>query len=201
VDADGAPGILQRHVRRDAGAEVAAVRTVPLVAEASHQPVPEPRDLGAVDAGARRACGEAVTGQRGDHHVVLGQPVEQRQQFDERARPAVGQDQRYAGAAALAVHEVDPGAVDVGEEVLVAVEVPLGGAPVVPVRPVRQHRAQVAEVGALAPRGSGRRIGPAGVADPCPQVVEDGVRDVDRERLDAHSRDRSWRRSALSWAA
>src|SRR5262245_10463012 len=59
MDADQRAGIVERHKRGDAGAEVTAVRTVVFVAEPAHEAVPEAGDEPVVDAGSPRPFGEA----------------------------------------------------------------------------------------------------------------------------------------------
>jgi hypothetical protein len=89
------------------------------------------------------------------------------------------------------VDEVDPEPVELGAEVVEAVELALGGARVEAVGPVVEQHAQVAQLRALLPADSGQLVRPAGGADPAQQVVEDLLGDRDRESLDlrraAHS--------------
>jgi hypothetical protein len=147
VDADQPVGLLERHVGRHARPEVAALGAVALVAEALHQPVPQPRRV--ARGVPRWPLREAVAGERRDHEVEAAQVRHELEVLDERARPPVGEDQREPAAPYVRV--VDPHAVDVGEEVIDLVQPPLLLAPVEPVGPVREQVAQVVEVGALRP--------------------------------------------------
>jgi hypothetical protein len=114
----------------------------------------------------------------------IGQERNEREQFDEGARPAVSEDQRYPPAASRPlVDEVDPDPVELGAEVRERVQFSLLRAPVVLAGPVREQLAQVLEVGALLPSGARRRVGPAGVADARPQVGQYALVDLDREGL------------------
>jgi hypothetical protein len=101
VDADQLAGMPPAELDRHARADIAAVGAEPFVAEpVAQQPAPA---VGGrrLEHGPGRRVGEAVPGQRGDHHVegvpglpaVGGRVGEQRQQLqvlDERAREAMG---------------------------------------------------------------------------------------------------------------
>src|SRR5438105_10425321 len=101
--------LVERHVRGHAGAEVPAVRAVALVAEAAHERVPQPRRIASGHASPGRTLREPVARQRGDHHVEagpvdpmgpwIGEQRKHRQELDEGARPAVGEDEGYSVAA------------------------------------------------------------------------------------------------------
>ena len=175
-----------------AGADVAAVHPVPLVAETAHQL--GPGACGAAHRPARRAqrVRERVTGQ-GRRDDVEGLPsggVDQRldqvQELGDRAREAMRDQQRLrAGLAGLDVQEVDVLAVDLGGELRVLVELRLGGAPVVLRVPVPGELLQVAQRYAAAPSHAGQLAGPAGAGEPAVQVVDVGLGDLDAEGLDA----------------
>jgi hypothetical protein len=182
VDADQPVWVLERHVGRHTRPEVAALGAVALVAEARHQPVPQPRRVPRGVAG--RPLREAVAGKRRDDEVEGAEVRHELEVLDERARPAVGEDQRQPAAPHVGV--VDPHAADVGEEVVDLVQPPLLLAPVEPVGPVREQVAQVAEVGALHPGRLRRRRGPAGPVDPLAKVGQDALLDRDREGLRLH---------------
>ena len=106
--------------------------------------------------------------------------------LDERARPAVGEDEREA--AGTHVHVMDPGAVDLRAEVCVRIQPPLLLAPVEPARPVAEQFLQVGQIRTLRPRLLQRRLRPPRLPDPLPQVGQGRVRHLDRERLDTQPR-------------
>ncbi|GAB3834321.1 hypothetical protein GCM10027610_029750 [Dactylosporangium cerinum] len=124
--------------QRDARAEVAALRAVPLVAEPPHQLGPGPRDPGDVPAALVRRAGEAVPRDGRDHQVeVARQRLDHVLELQERAGPAVGEDQcERVGLRGADVDEVDVLAVDLGGVVRQLVEPGLVRAPVVAGAPV-----------------------------------------------------------------
>jgi hypothetical protein len=96
----------------------------------------------------------------------------------------VGEDQRYpVPAPGALVDEVDPDAVELDLEVVEPVQLALTRAPVELLGPVGEQVAQVLQVRALLPGSARRRIGPAGVADPRPEIGQDLLVDLDREAL------------------
>ena len=120
---------------------------------------------------------------------LVGQQRDESLVLDERARPAVVQDQR-GGLRVRRSHvdDVERLAVDDRRELLVLVELRLLRTPVEPVAPVLGELLQVhqrdaaAEVGAIVPARHGDR--PARACQPVAQVVEVGLRDVDAERCE-----------------
>ena len=117
----------------------------------------------------------------------VGQERHEGEELDERARPAVRQDERDAVAVpGMLVNEVDARAVHVGAEMRVAVELVLPGAPIELLGPVLERPAEEVRVGAVVPSDSGDRVGPPDGADPRAQVVEDGLLDLDAEGLGLH---------------
>jgi len=106
VDAHDCIGVGPGQARGDPGAKVAAVGGVPRIAKAvGHQPVPQRGDRVGAEPARRRRGGEAEPGQRrhddGERvrgvtavRLRVGQQGEQVQVLAERARPAVGQQQR-----------------------------------------------------------------------------------------------------------
>ena len=80
--------------------------------------------------------------------------------------------------------EVNVEAVDVRLELVEAVELPLLFAPVVIVPPVRHQLAHVGQVGAVRPVRAFELVREAGVRQPRLQILEHGIRHVDRERHD-----------------
>jgi hypothetical protein len=187
VDPDHPIRLQQRHVRGYPGAEVAAVSSVPLVPQTLHQPVPQTGDERPVNACAPWALGEGVARQGRDHQVEpVAETLDQREQFDERAGPAVGEDQRRPTVGCAMKDEMDAHAVHVGDTVLETVEPPLLAPPVEPVGPVLEQVTKVVQVNALRPWFPRRRVRPARVSNALPQILDNRVRDLDSERIDAH---------------
>src|SRR5437016_3835971 len=196
MNADHRLRIVECHERRDAGSEVPTARGIAVVTKALHQAVPETGDVAVVDSCARRPLGEGVARERGKNEVerrpvdAMGLRVSQkgnhRKQFEKRARPTVGQDERYAAARSSAlVDEVNANTVEFGSEVMETVQRALLRTPVEVVGPVFKNRSEGLEVCALLPRTRWRAVRPARVVDTSPEVREDFLVDVDGEWLDA----------------
>jgi len=81
--------------------------------------------------------------------------------------------------------EVDGRPVDDGGELRPRVEFGLGRAPVVGVPPVVREFAQIGGRDAVRPAGGREIVRPAGAVEPCVEVVEVALRNVDTERRDA----------------
>lgn len=96
MNADQPFGVFSAKLFRDSRTHVAGVDQEALVAELS-QSGEQLGDAGRVHAGRSRAVGEAVAGQRrGDHMESSGgQARDDLQILEDRARPAVSQDQRH----------------------------------------------------------------------------------------------------------
>jgi hypothetical protein len=105
VDADHPVGVVGAERRRDGRAPVPALGAEALVAEGGHQLRPGDRDALHVPAGAGRLVAEPVAGQRraddmeGVRRVAAGrrriaQRLDDAEELDDRARPAVGQHKR-----------------------------------------------------------------------------------------------------------
>src|SRR5437762_2751861 len=101
MDPDERLRLVERHHRCDACAEVAAASAVALVPQAPHETVPEPRDRPIIRM--RGSAGKSVTGQRWNDDVErrsvdsvrrrIGEQRHEGQVLDERARPAMREDQ------------------------------------------------------------------------------------------------------------
>ena len=194
MNAEHGRRVIQRHERRHGGPEVAAVGAEPLISQAAHQAVPQPRRIPACHPRPGRPIRESVTRQRGNHHVKTGpvdamrgrvrQPRHERQELGEATRPAICQDQRDpAAAAGPLVHKMHPDTIDPGSEVTEPVQPAFLRPPVEAVRPVRQQLPQITEVCTLLPQRTRRRPWPPRVPDPRTQVVEDLVINPDAELL------------------
>src|SRR4030095_4501561 len=127
VDADHWLGIVQRHERGDPRPEISALSPIALVTQTTHEAVPQPGDVLIVHARLTGPLGEPVTRKGRDDDVKggtvyavgvwIGQEWHERKELDERARPAVGQNQRNAvPVPGLLMDEVDVDAVELGAE-------------------------------------------------------------------------------------
>jgi hypothetical protein len=128
VDADQPFGCLAAHRIGDAGAHVAALGDVALVAEPLHELCPGACRPAQVPADRRRLARQAVAGEGREHEVErilgraavcsrIGEGADRLEQLDDRARPAVRHDQRQRVLVLrLHVDEVDVDAVDLGDE-------------------------------------------------------------------------------------
>ena len=123
MDANHWLGIVQCHERGNPGPEISALSPVALVTQPTHEAVPQPGDVLIVHAHLSGPLGEPVTRQRRDDDVKggtldavgvwIGQERHERKQLDERARPAMGQDQRNAvPVSGPLMDEVDVDAVE-----------------------------------------------------------------------------------------
>jgi hypothetical protein len=125
-----------------------------------------------------------VTGQGGDHHIEgvglaatvgggVGEGPDELQLLDDRARPAVGDDQRQGvGMAGADVEEVDVEAVELGHELGQGVQPGFEVAPVVDRRPGAGqglHGGQRHPLGVIVDRLT---LGPPGRLDPPAQPLQ-----------------------------
>ena len=154
------------------------------------------RHPGRAPAGRCRVAREAVAGHRRQDEVegVLGAPTVRRrvcerlddlQQLDDRARPAVRHEQRQGVVVRRAdVRELDVQPVDLGDELRQRVERRLDLAPVVAGAPVLDERAQLRQLDALRPVADGLLVGPARRVHPPAKLVDLLLGDVDVEGAD-----------------
>src|SRR6516225_6053818 len=77
------------------------------------------------------------------------------------------------------MHEVDA----LPREVAERVQFPLPGTPVELMGPVRNEAPQPVQFGALFPPYAGNLVGPSCLVQPCPQIVEHLIRDVNPKRF------------------
>ena len=134
--------------RRHRRAPVAALRAVARIAQALHQLGPGRGDAVDAPAGGRGLAGEAEARQRRADHVEgiggvaamrdrIDQRLDHLVELDDRARPAMGDDQRHrAGMRRARMDEMDVEPVDRGGELRKAIEQRFACAPVVVVGPV-----------------------------------------------------------------
>ncbi len=175
---------------------VAALRNVVSITQALHQHVPGTTDALGAPAQFARDAGEAVTGDRGDHHVEgvgglaavrerVGERSDAIDEFEDRAGPAVGKDHRQ-GAAMVRAHvdEMDVDAVDGGDELRQRVELGFKAAPVVAAAPVAHQCLQLRQREPLRLVIDPFAIGPAGGLHAPAQLVKLGLRQLHLERAD-----------------
>jgi hypothetical protein len=135
VDADDALGVVEGEPRRDARADVPAVCAKAFVPQLlGHELRPQRGDPGLGHAAPPGLVREAAAGQRGHHHVegvlrigaVRGGIRQQRDELrhlEERARPAMRQDERQRPRALPALPDVmDPQTVHACAEVVERVQ-------------------------------------------------------------------------------
>jgi hypothetical protein len=119
---------------------------------------------------------------------VVGQPVDQFDEVDERAGVAVHEQQRRRGRARRAgMDEVQRLLVELGAEVRPGVQAVFDGAPVELVPPVGERVGEVVVRNAVRPVVARGGLGKAGAAEALGEVVELGLRDLDREFDHRHS--------------
>ena len=183
-------GMVEGEPRGNDGAPVAALRAVraAVVERLVDQPVPQAGDGARADRAraavlADRRAGEAVArqGRRDDVEGVeriaavvlgMGQRIDDVQELDDRARPAVGDDQRQRPRRALDLgarlaDEMQALRADIDQVVRPAVDRLLAALPVVAVPPVVDQLGQEVGIGAGGPRavvGDGCRRPPAAQA-------------------------------------
>ena len=165
---------MQGHLFGDERSPIAALRDIPIVAEALHQHDPRPRDALRIPAGFRRLAGKAVARHRRDHDVErvrfgaamrggVGERIDDLQLLDDRTGPAVRDDHRQRILMLrLHVDEVDVEAVDLGDEVRQRLQMRLALAPIVfrsPVLDELLHRGELHALCCRLPPGSTRSAG------------------------------------------
>ena len=176
---------------RHGGTPVAALGEVAAVAEARHQNRPGTGDPLHTPSRCCGLAGEPEPGQRGADHVErvggvatvlgrIGERLDHLVELDDRARPAVRDDQWFGLSVGRALmDEVDVEPVD-GRDVLVeSVQPGLAGPPVVAVAPVPAHVSDPIQRGALVPVVDRLPLRPAGFRQPSSEVAEDLVGHID----------------------
>ena len=122
----------------------------------------------------------------------VGEWTDSLEQLDDRARPAVGHDQRQRVLVGrLDVDEVDVQPVDLGLELRQGVQSRLAPAPVVLGRPVARQVLYRRQLHTLRPIGDEFPRRPAGRVDTAAQLVDLALRYFDSERPDRALRARS----------
>ena len=115
----------------------------------------------------------------------IGQEWHEGKQLDERARPAVGQNQRNAvPVSGPLVDEVDVHAVQLGAKLSGRVQLALLCLPIEFAGPILKQLPKVLKVGPLLPRSAWCLIRPSRLTNALLEVRQDLWLDVDRERSD-----------------
>ena len=204
VDPGDGVGVAVAQAGGDERAAVAAVGHEAVVAQDVDDEVAEHvGGLVGAEAGAGRDRREPVPRQRRHDHLDgvggvaavragIGECRRQLEHLAVGAGPAVQQEERRPRR--VAADRGEPG--DVHVELADprpparqhGVEPGLLRPPVEPAGPVPGEVAQVGAVDAQLPGDVGRLVRPGRPLDPLDQVVEDGLLDVDHERLDSHRR-------------
>ena len=194
VDADQPVQSQAAHGVGDLRAHVAPLRHVPGVTQASHQLRPGLSDTDRAPAQLGRLVGEPVAGDRRQHEVEgvlgaaavggrVGEWTDSLEQLDDRARPAVGHDQRQRVLVCrFDVDEVDVQPVDLGLELRQRVQSCLAPAPVVLGRPVPGQVLYRRQLHTLRPTGDEFPGRPARRIDATAQLVDLALRYFDSER-------------------
>src|SRR4029453_4600711 len=168
--------ILQGHERGNPGPEISALSPVAIVTQTTHEAVPQPGDVLIVDARPTGPFGEPVTRKGRDDDVKggtvdavgkwIGQEWHERKQLDERARPAVGQNQRNTvPVSGPLMDEVDVHAVELGAEMSGRAQLPLLCLPIEFAGPILKQLPKVVKVSPLLPSSAWCLIRPAGLTN------------------------------------
>src|SRR5215831_7061752 len=180
MDPDYRLGMIQRKDRRHPRTEVIAACTIGGISKLRHEAVPTFRDVPVVDADLGWTRRESIPRQGGYNHVEVFEHRQQVHVVEEAAGPAVCEDERHTLTRCGALmHEVDalPG------EVVEHVELPLPSPTVELLGPTGNEAPQPVQFGALFPPYAGYLVGPSRMAQPCPQIVEHLIRDVNPKRF------------------
>ena len=187
---------LRRQVRqclRDPRAPVAALRHVLRVAQALHQRVPRARDAVGVPADVLRLARKPVAGHRRDNEMErvrgvaavrgrVGKRLDDLQLLDDRAGPAVRDDQRQRVVVLRPnVDEMDVQPIDLGHELRQGIQPRLALAPVVLRRPVAREFLNRRRLHALRLISDSLLVGEARRPDPSAKVVQLLLRHVNVE--------------------
>src|SRR5260221_12948286 len=175
--------------RRHPRTEVIAARAIAGIPKFRHEPVPAMRDVPVVDADFEWARRKSIPWQRGHDHVELLKHRQHFQIVEETAGPAMREDERHtrAGCGTL-VHEVDA----LPSELLERVELALPSTPVKLIGPVGHEAPQPVQLSALTPANARYLTRPSCIAQPCPQIVEHLVGNMNPKWLHYHKSLQTW---------
>ena len=113
------------------------------------------------------------------------------QHLDERARPAVQEQERNRVRIRTAdMHEVNPHPADGRVKVLESIESRLLRSPIERVSPVRDELAEIRRIRAVLPPRSWQLVGPTRVRETVVKIDQDGVGHVNREAFRLRPRGR-----------
>src|SRR3954447_3983941 len=193
-------GRLQAHLVDDERTPVAPLSDVAVVAEATHQLRPRSRHALGPPTGARRFSRESVAGHRRDDHMErvlcaramrsrVGQSIDDLQLLDDRAGPAVVDDERQrVFVLRPSMDEVDVQPVDLGDELRQCIQLRLARAPLVVGHPVPSELLDHRERHALGLIRDGLLLGPVRGRDASTKIVQRLMRHVDLEGADLDGR-------------
>src|SRR5690606_13857259 len=179
VDAGEALGVLPAEDGGDEGAPVAALRAeAPVAEDVGHQLGEEVGDLDDAEALLSRREGKRVAGKRWrDDGEVLGEKRDQLVELEDRARPAVREEERHR--VRLLRRRVDEVQVDATQADLVlgeGIELLLPISPIETGLPVGDNVLEVREARAGGPRLERRLVGPARAGEALAKIGERGIR-------------------------
>ncbi|MCY1231635.1 hypothetical protein D9M72_440920 [compost metagenome] len=189
----------------DDGAPVTALRDIAVVAEPFHQRVPDHGDPLRIPTGRGWFLRKAEAGDRGNDKMEcvlnlaamsgrVGQRGDDVQQLKDRARPAMGHDQRKCILMARAyVDEMNIQPVDVGQELRKRVKLSFRFAPIIAGLPVSHEVLERLLLDALGAILDGRAVGPARRRETASQIREGGFGNVGLEGADVVAADRRFR--------
>ena len=196
MDCSSVPQVLHADVGRHGTTPVATLGDVGVVPEADHERIPRLCDPAHALPGLGRLPAPAVAGQGRNHEMEcvvgraamcgrVGERVDHPHELGDGTRPAVRQHHRRCVVVRRPdVHGVNVDAVDLGEEMVVGVELSFEASPVVALGPVGAEFLGVRERDALAPIVDRFRISPAGAGETIAKIGDLAVGDTDGEGAD-----------------
>jgi hypothetical protein len=180
-------GVDASNLGGDHRAGVVTDGPVAVIAQAPHQLRPGTGCPHVVPPALGRRAREAKARERRDHEVErrhvrrtrLGERSDHVKVLDDGAGPAVGEDERRRVIATRAdVHEVDPRAVDLGDELGQRVELGLERSPIEDVAPKGGQPLHAGAGDAVVVPGAWELVRPAGVAQPLVEIIQGALGDI-----------------------
>ena len=187
---------LRAHEQAYPRPPVPALRDISVVAEARHQRVPRRGDALHAPAGMRRLVRKAVTRQRRRYDVKgvlrlaaegcrIGERRNDFVKFDDRSRPAVGEDDRQrVRVFRPRMDEVDVQAVDLGAELREGINPRFALAPIISVAPIGHQRLKPRERHTLGPIIYRLAFRPPRCREAAFEVIKFGLRHGDGKGCD-----------------
>ena len=185
--------VLRANRRGDHGAPIAALREPGIVAKRRHQFVPGLGNLLDRPAGHFGFAGKSIARQRGDHEMIsiVGRPAMRKRvgkrpdhihEFEHRARPAMGQQERAsAGFFRADMEAMDINAINLDQMVGIGIERSLTPAPVIAVPPIGNELFDIGKRDALVPIVYRFLFGETGERKPGLEIIEHILANIDRE--------------------